>query len=585
MDALNRMKQTAATERILFVVPPNITFDDFVTPPANVGTVRLSKSDKPFGSVITDIPLGIISLSAYLKAHLGIDAMAIDFNVQLLREAEFEFGDFRSYFLNHLQSAKFREFSPTVVAISAQFSPSYHSVIDLAEVSRSLFPEAMILAGGNLVTAMYRELFLDTGSIDAICFGEGELPLVELLAASDRHEVMARHASWVTREKALAPGNPFQHCFIENLDEIPFLDYDILDLDGYQLNPTLSRYSVGAEVDRAISIMTSRGCPFKCTFCASHQAHGRRMRYYSEARVEQDIDLLIERYGVRSFIIQDDHFMGGKERPYNIVSAIKARQGSIFFQNALAIYALDKRFLTLLKEAGIDELVLPIESGSARVLKDVMRKPLKLDIVQRVLADCREAGIFTDCNIIVGMPGETMDDIDESRAFLKSIYGDWFRVFIATPIPGSEMYDEAARNDYFVINPVKANYKRAVIETKDWTAEYIQHMTYAMNIELNFVHNSNMRLGHYRTALDCFDKVLKVKPDHAIACFYAGRCLAHLGETEKAQEYFSKAQAYGADSFWKPYIEMFQIPLFQLGSSFATDANVVDISSAVSGKV
>lgn len=549
-------------ERVLFVVPPNITLDDFVAPPANVGTVKLGNSDRPFGSVITDIPLGIISLSAYLKKNLAVETMAIDFNVQLLREPEFGFDDFSAYFQNHLQSTKYREFCPTVVAISAQFSPSYHSVIDLAEVSRNLFPDAMILAGGNLVTAMYRELFSDTGCIDAICFGEGELPLVELLTASDRREVMARHASWITREKALAPGNPFQHCFIENLDEIPFLDYDILDLDGYRLNPTLSRYSVGAEADHAISIMTSRGCPFKCTFCASHQAHGRRMRYYSEERVAQDVDLLIERYGVKSFVIQDDHFMGGKERPYNIVSAIKDRKGSIFFQNALAIYALDKRFLSLLKEAGIDELVLPIESGSARVLKDVMRKPLKLDIVQRVLADCREAGIFTDCNIIVGMPGETMADIEVSREFLKNIYGDWFRVFIATPIPGSEMYEEATRNDYFVINPVKANYKRAVIETQDWSAEYIQHITYAMNIELNFVHNSNMRLGNYRIALECFEKVLKVKPDHAIAYFYAGRCLDQLGDQDKCKLYMERAVEYAnSNPFWKDFIEMFQIPI------------------------
>ncbi|MDP2827503.1 MAG: radical SAM protein [Sulfuricellaceae bacterium] len=551
-------------ERILFVVPPNLTFDDFVNPPTNVGTVKLKKSDKPFGSLITDIPLGIISLSAYLKKHLGIASLAADFNIQLLKESEFEFADFRSYFWSCLQSDKFQAFRPTVIAISAQFSPSYHSVIDIAEVSRSLFPEALILAGGNLVTAVYRELFSDTNCIDAICFGEGELPLVELLSATDRQKVIENHASWISREKAMSPGNPFQHCFIEDLDDIPFLDYDILDLDGYQLNPTLSRYSVGDGAAHAMSLMTSRGCPFKCTFCASHQAHGRKMRYYSENRVAEDIDRLIERYGVRSFIIQDDHFMGGKERPYNIVSAIKDRQGSIFFQNALAIYALDKRFLTLLKEAGIHELVLPVESGSARVLKDVMRKPLKLEIVKRVVADCREAGIFTDCNIIIGMPGETKADIAEGREFLKGLYGDWFRVFVATPIPGSEMYDQAASNDYFVINPVNANYKRAVIQTEDWSSEYIQHITYAMNIELNFVHNSNMRLGNYRLALECFEKVLKVKSDHAIAYYYAACCLEHLGDHDMSRQYFERAmECANSDLFWKEYIDMFQIPIYR----------------------
>lgn len=554
-------------EKILFLIPPNITFDDFVSPADNVGTIKLEGSDRQFGSVITDIPLGIISLSAYLKKHLEVETRAIDFNVQLLRESEFKFDDFKSYFLGHLQSARYQDFSPTVIAISAQFSPSYHSVIDMAEVSRIIFPGAIILAGGNLVTSMYRELLSDTDCIDAACFGEGELPFAELLAASDRQAVIASHRSWISHEKAFSPDAFFQHSFIENLDDIPFLDYDILDLEGYQLNPTLSRYALGTESARAMAIMTSRGCPFKCTFCASHQAHGRRMRYYSEARVAKDIDRLIERYGTRSFIIQDDHFMGGKERPYNIVSAVKERRGTVFFQNALALYALDKRFLRLLKDTGIDELVLPLESGSARVLKDVMHKPLKLDIVKRVVADCREVGIFTDCNIIIGMPGETKDDIAEGREFLKGVYGDWFRVFVATPIPGSEMYNEAIRNDYFVNDPVNANYKRAVLGTQDWSAQFIQHMAYVMNIELNFVHNSNMRLGHYRIALECFEKVLRVKPDHAIAYYYAGRCLEHLGAAESAAQYLQQARKYANESdFWSPHIEMFAIPIFQTGS-------------------
>ncbi|MEI7429025.1 MAG: radical SAM protein [Betaproteobacteria bacterium] len=551
-------------ERILFLVPPNITFSDFIAPPENVGTVKLACSERKFGSVITDIPLGIISLSAYLKKHLPIASKAIDFNVQLLRESDFAFTDFRSYFQQHLAAKSYSNFSPTVIALSAQFTSSYDSIVDLAEVCREQFPEAMILAGGNLVTAMYRELFHDTRCIDAICFGEGELPLAELLAATDRQALIANHPSWISQKKLSTPGIISQHTFIDDLDEIPFLDYDILDLDGYRLNPTLSRYSVGTDSTDSLAIMTSRGCPFKCTFCASHHAHGRKMRYYSEARVVEDIDRVITRYGIKSFIIQDDHFMGGGERPYNIVAAIKDRGGAIFFQNALALYALDRRFLQLLKDAGIDELVLPVESGSARVLKEVMHKPLKLDIVKRVTADCREIGIFTDCNIIVGMPGETKQDIAEGREFLKTLYGDWYRVFVATPIPGSAMYDEAIAAKYFVDSPVNANYKRAVIETPEWSAEYIQHISYAMNIELNFVFNTNMRLGNYSRALACFENALQAKPEHAIALFYAGLCLHRLDKAERAAEYLHKARNFAASTdFWIPYINMFQIPIFQ----------------------
>lgn len=550
---------------ILFIVPPNISFDDFVHPPENVGTVRLGKSDRQFGSLITDIPLGIISLSAWLKKHLPLETMAVDFNVQLLREPDFEFSNFKDYFYAHLQSEKYRKAQPDIIALSAQFSSAYDSVLNLAAVCRDLFPNAMILAGGNLVTAMYRELFADSENIDAICFGEGELPLLELLRTEDRKTFLARHTSWVTRGKLALPDASFQHQFIENLDEIPFLDYGILDLAGYQLNPTLARYSTGDGSRLAMPIMTSRGCPFKCTFCASHNAHGRKMRFYSKQRVVEDMDALFSKYGARGLVVQDDHFMGDKERAYNIVSAARDRNASIFFQNALAIYALDKPFLQLLKQAGIDELVLPVESGSARVLKEVMKKPLRLDIVQRVVKDCREAGIFTDCNIIIGMPGETKQDIEDSREFLKTLYGDWFRIFIAMPVPGSAMYKQCVSEELFRVSPTRANYKRAVIETSEWSTDYIQHISYAMNIELNFVHNANMRLGNFRLALDCFNKVLHTKPDHAIACFYAGRCLDQLGEHDRADEYTRKAQEYANNNFWHPYIEMFNIPIGQIG--------------------
>lgn len=549
-------------ERILFLVPPNIAFDDFIAPPENVGTIRLGNSEREFGSLLTDIPLGIISLSAYLKKHAPVDTRAIDFNVQLLRETAFPYADFRAYFSVLLATPELAAFQPSMICISAQFTPAYHSVIDLADVCRLHFPDAMILAGGNLVTATYADLLADSRSLDAICYGEGELPLLELLQSANRPQLLATHDAWITHEKAQHPACSFKHQFIDDLDEIPFLDYDILDIAGYRLNPTLSRYAVGAGTGHAMAIMTSRGCPFKCTFCASHLAHGRKMRYYSVDRVTTDLDELVRRYGVDAVIVQDDHFMGDRERPYRIVEAARDRRLSIFFQNALAIYALERPFLELLKSAGVDELVLPIESGSAHMLKNVMHKPLKLDIVHRVVADCREIGIYTDCNIIIGMPGETMADIEDTRQFLKTINGDWFRVFIATPIPGSDMYLECVDNNYFAVSPLKANYKRAVVRTGDWSAEDIQRISYSLNIELNFVHNANMRLGRYDVALASFEKVVSTRPDHAIAHYFMSVCHEHLGNITRAEQHRATAVRLGCNNpFWMAFITMFDIPI------------------------
>ena len=599
-------KRGEENNNILFLLPPNIEFDDFVNPPANISTIE--KNGQQFGSVITDIPLGVISLSAYLKKHAKITSACVDFNVELNRDDSFKFGSFFEYFKHRCSELIGENFKPDYVAISSLFTPAYQSILDLANVARLLYPEAMILVGGNLPTSMYREILTDSIEVDAVCFGEGEKAFLDLIRSENKHNYLGASSSWVTHEKLQSGASDLKHDFIWDLDEIPFLDYDMLDIEGYKLNPTSSRYSVADKYEtsdfeeleatsgkdvanelvnfHSMPIMTSRGCPFKCTFCASHAAHGRSMRYNSVERVREDIKKMIEQYDITGVVVQDDHFMAGKRRPYEVVKMIGDLKLDMFFQNALAIYALDLEFLKLLKNAGVDELVLPVESGSERVLREEMRKPLKLDRIPEVVKNCREVGIYTDCNIIIGMPGETKADIADSREFLKSIYADWFRVFVATPIPGSEMHEKVLHNNYYKVAPIKANYKRAVIETEHMTPEYVQFMTYYMNIELNFVHNSNMRLGRYKTALEGFLNVISVKSDHAIAHYYASVCFEKLGDSENADLHMNEAISIIEETdFWDIYINDFEIPVANVLKNNVTLHRVKKANSLVSLEV
>ena len=576
----NEFEKPKVKVKFLFLIPPNITYDDFVNPPPNISTIQ--KGERLFGSLITDIPLGPISLSAYLKKFIDIEVLAIDFNVELNKLAEFSYPDFEGYFKDTI-SEKFANYNPDYVGISALFTPAYHSILDLAKTAKTVFADPYVLVGGNFPTAMYESILNDSEHVDAVCYGEGEKGLLNLLMAKNREAYIDSSVSWINHEKLRSGNLNLEHDFIWDLDEIPMLDYDILDLEGYKINPTSSRYAVKEkhnsssssqytddtadevlvaakkEINYSMPIMTSRGCPFKCTFCASHAAHGRDMRYYTHERVMADLEKMISKYGIDGVVIQDDHFMAGKYRPYEIVKAIGEQGMGMFFQNALAIYALDYPFLKLLKESGVDALVLPIESGSSRVLKELMKKPLRLEIVPRVMRDCREAGIFTDCNIILGMPGETMQDINDAREFLKTVYADWFRIFVATPIPGSDMYKQCEAENLFDVTPLKANYKRAVVVTEFLTPEDVQKMTYLMNIELNFVHNSNMRLGNYEIALESFKNVINVKPDHAIAHFYAAECYSQLKNVGMYEHHRDLAVKY-RDEFWEKFIQEFSIP-------------------------
>jgi radical SAM superfamily enzyme YgiQ (UPF0313 family) len=384
-----------------------------------------------------------------------------------------------------------------------------------------------------------------------------------MVQAKDRVAYLQESPSWITREKLLHKED-FAHDFIVDLDEIPIIDYDLLDIEGYDINPTMHYYTSGNAIRRAIPMMTSRGCPFKCIFCASHRTHGRQVRYYSIARVVEDAEKLRTIFGAETIILLDDHFMSNKQRAYEIVDTLSMKDLSLFFPNALALYALDKRFLELLSRVGVTQLILAVESGSNRVLKHVMHKPLRLDIVRQVANYCRELGIYTDCNILIGLPGETKKDIDDARQFLKTINADWFRINVATPLIGSEMYEICKEKNYFKDIPMNGNYKNAIVETEDFTADYIQDTSYLMNIELNFVHNTNIKLGRYDIALESFNNVLKAKHDHPVAIHYAGICYQKLGNYEMALRCFRLAESYARNNdFWTNIIRVLDIPVFQ----------------------
>jgi radical SAM superfamily enzyme YgiQ (UPF0313 family) len=381
--------------------------------------------------------------------------------------------------------------------------------------------------------------------------------MLEFVRATDKKHYLDNNTSWITKENVSNNFIP-SHNFLENLDEIPFYDYDLCDMEKHGQNPAMSALAV-IENQKGFHIMTSRGCPFKCTFCASHKVHGRKMRYHSIDRVRGDFTRLKKEYGATTVIFQDDHLMGNIDRVYEILSIIGDLHLESVFQNGLTLYALDKRMLNAFYDAGVRQLVLPVESGSPKVLKHSMRKPLKLSISLRVADDCRELGIYTNTNILIGMPGETKEDIEEGRRNLRTIHSNWFHIVCASPLVGSEMNEIAVENNYLKGDTLGADYRKAVIETEDFTADYIQEMQYIMNLELNFVYNNDIRLGEYDLALKGLLNVIRVKSDHAFAYYYASLCYIGKKNHQKAEEFILNAIKYCQTDYWWKYIDYFEL--------------------------
>ncbi|PIS47233.1 MAG: B12-binding domain-containing radical SAM protein [Elusimicrobia bacterium CG08_land_8_20_14_0_20_51_18] len=545
--------------KILFIVPPAVSFDDFITPSDNVRVVK--KGTGSYGNVYTDMPLGVLSLSAYVKKYAGAETRLVDFNVLLNKLSGFGFSSFADFFRRSVLEKNLPDYSPDIIAISALFTPAYRSVLDIARICREISPGSVIIAGGAVPTNMYKEMFGESDAFDALCFGEGEKPLLGLLKAGDKMRYFKENSSWITPQKAFN-GQLFRHDFIENLDEIPFFDYSILNPDDYGLNPAITAYAAVEGKKQNFHVMTSRGCPFRCCFCSSHTVHGRKVRYHSLNRVKDDLTRLKDCYKAKTIVFQDDHLLANKKRALEIINVIKELRMTPVFQNGLTMYALDRKMLENLKDVDVNHIVLPVESGSGRVLREIIHKPLNLSVVKRVVDDCRELGIYTTVNILIGFPGETKSDIEESRLFLRTINANWFIILVATPLVGSEMFGICLEKNYLKGDYIDCSFKSGIIETEDFDVEYIHEKEYALNLELNFVENSDLRLGDYKTALKGFENAIKAKNDHAFGYYYAARCYEEFGEREKALQYIRTAKKIVSESlFWRKYADKFNVPL------------------------
>ncbi len=542
--------------KFLLIIPPNITYDAFRYP-TNRTKVWRHKNGLELGTIVTDVPLGALSISSWLKEKYSAEVKIVDFNTIIHKTWNHpKSKDFSDWFEDEINRI---DFQPDYIGFSSLFLTGYLNLLSLGKICRKKFPKSLIMCGGNVATTMYEDVFKeDEGIFDALCYGEGEKPLTELIDAKDKWKYLENSSSWVTRKKSNKKFG-FTHNFIEDLDEIPKLDYDSIDLKDYHQSPTISAYTQIKDSKNYITYMTSRGCPFLCTFCAAHTVHGRKMRYFSIERIKDELKELSLKYEAKTLVIEDDHFMSDKKRALSILSICQELNLVAVFPNALAVYSLDQEVLKSLKDTGVNQLTIAVESGSEKVLR-LMKKPLKLELTAKVANDCYDYGIYTDCNIIIGMPGETLEDINDSREFLKKLPANWFRVNVATPLKGSDMYNDAASKNQLVGNIKEAGYKSSVIETKHLTPKQINNLAYELNLELNFINNTDMQKSNYVRAAESFSNVLKLKPDHPFAMYYLGVAEINLGNKEKGYNLISKSRKiFKEDSFWRKFDKKFNI--------------------------
>lgn len=414
--------------KLLFVVPPCVAISELIP-----------NEKKTFSSKIRkEIPLGVLSLATYTEYYAQVDVTILDLNLkfyELVNENKInKINTPEKYIEDFVRQLQDQDYD--FCGISAIFSPTFSYIRIISQIVKEVFSKAVVVTGGGVPSNLMQEVFDSAPCIDIISYGEGEIGISGLVSSENEKRFLQESPSLITREK-LKNGFCCSFEFIEDLDKIPPLDFSLIDFEKYSSHA----HSQIAKQVIAMPLMFSRGCPFNCCFCASHSIHGKKVRYNSLERIKSDIKLSVDKYQVNTITVWDDNFFVDKEQAIILLEYFKDLNLTVEFVNGFPVYQMDDDMANHLKMSGIEVVTLAIESGNPRVLKDIIHKPLKLEMVPKAIACLNKYDIYVKGLFVIGFPGETLEDIQEIMDFIHSSGLNWVDIFIASPLPGSDLYD------------------------------------------------------------------------------------------------------------------------------------------------
>ncbi len=364
-------------------------------------------------------PLGIMALDAYLRERGLTDLHLHDMRLGKQRPDE------AVRWLERL--------NPDVVGLSA-LTIEKNAVHALARLVRQRLPNATVVVGGPYATSSGPSLMRDE-HIDFAVVGEGEVTFHALLEALRTGAAPADVAGLVLRRDGEVVETGARPA-IADLDTLPLPSWDRIDMAAYDRVDSPERMTGKPWA----AFYTSRGCPYRCTYC--HDVFGKRFRARSPDEVVAELALLHDRYGVREFHCYDDIFNFDKARAMAICQRIVARGLKIHLQfpNGVRADRLDVELLRAMKAAGTYRVSYAIETASPRVQKSV-KKHLQLPKVERLMAETDRVGILMHGFFMLGFPGETREEIERTIRFALDSPLHTASFFLVTPFEGSALAD------------------------------------------------------------------------------------------------------------------------------------------------
>jgi anaerobic magnesium-protoporphyrin IX monomethyl ester cyclase len=508
-----------------------------------------------------DFPYGILSIIEHTKLLAEFELLDIVIDDTLDGE------------WTKVVAAKLKDFNPDIVGISVMFDNAYHCVQPTAALAKKLLKgDVIVVAGGPAVSPVAKEVLRSQESLDAICFSEGEKAFEDLLSAKDPLDLLTTHKTWVSRSDLATSEKP-QKSLLANLDGVSDVNFGLVDTQKYQarasFNPLLDNIDDHALL-KLFPVVTSRGCPFECSFCWHSGEDDRSMRYASVDSVISHVKRLIKEYGANAISIYDDMFLLPKERAKEIFKRLAEFDIRIELPNGLSPTYIDREMIELMSAAGVRSIRLAIESGDEEVLHNIINKPLRVKKIKPMVRIVQEFNIWIVGFFVVGLPGETDEQRRTTVNLIKDVGIDLSVLSIASPSVGSLLYEQCIENDY-IPKPTEGEYAirqslgrggggGGKISTPDFSAEYIADQAYLMNLEVNFVYNRRMLNGESSLALKYFKYIVSTYPKHAFGHYFIAKILLQMSKHEEANKHIKMVQKIcKEDSNWLIYFKNFKI--------------------------
>lgn len=367
-------------------------------------------------------------------------------------------------------------FVPDLIGITA-VTPQIGSAARLIQDIKLKWPEAMVVLGGPHATALPGETLTRTAA-DAIVCGEGEDALIDLCRCfKSRSSLECVDGIFYGEGGAVKQTKP-RRCR-EDIDGLPFPAYEYFEMNLYTgLQPY---YDYHAEREKAYCLLTSRGCPYQCAFC-SQSVFPRRWRARSPENVAEEWGFYVNEGRACEIGIVDDAFNTDRKRVIDICKLlIERRLNRVpwIMINGIRANTADEEMLGWMRRAGCKRVAFGVENGNQRIL-DLMQKNVSLAQLREAFRNAKRVGLETIGFFIIGYPGESLETMEDTIRFALELNPDVADFLMATPFPGTRLYETAVRNgllihddwEEYVFLEGKVNVRVPGVEEKDILAKW-----------------------------------------------------------------------------------------------------------------